>query len=409
MMIDMRKDQGSNWRWLIALFWLAGGLAMGQEVNFRDTKSKAEAGDPEAQFRLAMLYDLGIGIPKNFTESGKWYLKAATAGVAEAQFQLGVRYYEHGKKAKENYVTSFSWFYKAANQGMAEAQYNIALMYQLGRGVPTNRMEAYKWYLIAAAQAYPKALMARDTLATDLTRLEASEGERRAATFEPKRTFRAVSGVGKPGDEPKSSGTGFFITDDGYILTNFHVVDGFSSFVVKTKKGTFPAQVVRTDPTNDLALLKVVGTFVALPIGNSSEARLGDAVFTIGFPNLDVQGVEPKLTRGDISSLAGVKDDPRHFQISVPVQPGNSGGPLVAANGNVVGIVTMRLGDWRTLRLTGALPQNVNYAVKSSLARALVDGVPEAARKLKAPALAGSKVENVVKETGEAVGIILSY
>ena len=82
--------------------------------------------------------------------------------------------------------------------------------------------------------------------------------------------------------------------------------------------------------------------FSALALAAGSEARLGQPVFTIGFPNPDVQGTEPKLTRGEISSLAGMKDDPRHFQISVPVQPGNSGGPLVDLNGNVVGIVSMR-------------------------------------------------------------------
>ena len=408
----MRNAQGCKWGWVIALMWLTAMTGLPQEAELREAKAQAEAGDAEAQYRLAMMYDLGLGAPQSYSESGKWYHKAAAAGVAEAQFQLAVRYYEHGKKAKDNYVTAFSWFFKAAGQGMAEAQYNVAAMYQLGRGVPTNRVEAYKWYLIAAAQGYPKALMAKETLATDLSRLEVAEAERRATAFEPKRTFRVVSGITRPGEEPKGSGTGFFVTEDGYILTNFHVVDGFSSFMVKTKKGQFPARVVRSDPTNDLALLKVFGTFPALPIVSSAEARLGDPVFTIGFPNVDVQGVEPKLTRGDINSLAGIKDDARHFQISVPVQPGNSGGPLVAANGNVVGIVTMRLGDWRTLRLTGALPQNVNYAVKSSVAQTFLNTVPEAARKLKAPApnqATPKKFEDVVKETGEAVAMILSY
>ncbi len=406
----MRSVQGCAWGRLGLLLFLIATAAGAQETELREIKSKAEAGDIEAQFQLAMMYDLGIGAPKNYSESGKWYQKAGSAGVAEAQFQLGVRYYEHGKKAKENYVTAFSWFFKAANQGMAESQYNVALMYQLGRGVPTNRVEAYKWYLIAAAQGYPKALLARDTLGSDLTRQEMLEGERRAAAFEPKRVFRAQGGLAKAGEEPKASGTGFFITEDGYIVTNFHVVNGFTSYMVKTKRGSFPARVVRTDETNDLALLKVFGSFSALAIGNSSESRLGDPVFTIGFPNVDVQGVEPKLTRGDISSLAGIKDDPRHFQISVPVQPGNSGGPLVALSGNVVGVVTMRLGDWRALRITGALPQNVNYAVKSSLIRHFVDAVPEAARKLKAPAQnAARKFDEIVKDTNEAVAIVLSY
>jgi S1-C subfamily serine protease len=383
-------------------------MAFGQLPDFKETKTRAEQGDPEAQYNLAVMHDMGIGAPKN-TESGKWYAKAAAQGVAEAQFQLGVRYYEHGKQTKKNYETAFSWFYKAALQGMAEAQYNVGLMYQLGRGVATNRVEAYKWYIVSAAQGYAKSLAARENLAGDLPRKDVAEGERRAAAFEAKRTFQPQANLtAGNGDPPRGSGTGFFVTEDGHLITNFHVVSGATSWMVKTRQGKFPARVVKSDEKNDLALLKVIGTFPALPVGNSKEAKLGDPVFTIGFPNLDVQGVEPKLTRGDINSMAGIKDDPRHFQISVPVQPGNSGGPLVDAGGNVVGVVTMRLGDWRTLKLTGALPQNVNYAVKSSHVRELLDAVPEAAKKLKASGPA-RKSEEIVKQVEDAVAIVLSY
>ncbi|HKQ36542.1 MAG TPA: tetratricopeptide repeat-containing serine protease family protein [Verrucomicrobiae bacterium] len=391
--------------WLL----LVAGMAFGQVPDFKETKDRAEQGDAEAQYNLGLMYDMGIGAPKNYSESGKWYAKAAAAGIAEAQFQLAVRYYEHAKQAKENYVKAFSIFYKAALQGMAEAQYNVALMYQLGRGVPTNRVEAYKWYIISSAQGYTKSLAARENLAGDLAAKDIAEGERRAASFEPKRSYRPQASLAAVnGEPPKGSGTGFFVTEDGYLVTNFHVVSGATSLMVKTRKGNFPARVVKSDDKNDLALLKVTGNFRALPVGNSKETKLGDPVFTIGFPNTDVQGIEPKLTRGDINSLAGIKDDPRHFQVSVPVQPGNSGGPLVDASGNVVGVVTMRLGDWRTLKLTGALPQNVNYAVKSAHVRELVASVPEAAKKL-AVGAASRKFEEIVKQVEDAVAIVMSY
>ena len=388
------------------LLFLLAGVAFGQLPDFKETKERAEKGDAEAQYNLAVMYDMGIGAPKNYSESGKWYLKAATQGIAEAQFQLGVRYYEHAKQSKENYAKGFSWFYKAAMQGMAEAQYNVALMYQLGRGVPTNRVEAYKWYIISASQGYTKSLAARENLGGDLARTDAAEGERRAAAFEPKRTFQPQASLAAAnGDTPKGSGTGFFVSEDGYLITNFHVVNGATSCMVRTKQGKFPARVVKSDEKNDLALLKVIGNFRALRVGNSANAKLGDSVFTIGFPNTDVQGIEPKLTRGDINSLAGIKDDPRHFQISVPVQPGNSGGPLVDAAGNVVGVVTMRLGDWRTLKLTGALPQNVNYAVKSAHVQELIASVPEAARKL----ATGGGTRKFEEQVENAVAIVLSY
>jgi len=398
-------------RSFFALLLLAA-TAFAQLPDFKETKERAEHGDAEAQYNLAVMYDMGVGAPKNYTESGKWYAKAAGQGIAEAQFQLGVRYYEHAKQAKDNYVKAFSWFYKAGLQGMAEAQYNVALMYQLGRGVPTNRVEAYKWYIISAAQGYTKSLAARENLAGDLPQKDISEGERRAAAFEPKRTFRPQASLASVnGEPPKGTGTGFFVTEDGYLVTNHHVVSGATACMVKTRQGNLPARIVKTDEKNDLALLKVIGNFRALPVGNSKEAKLGDPVFTIGFPNTDVQGTEPKLTRGDINSLAGIKDDARHFQISVPVQPGNSGGPLVDSAGNVVGVVTMRLGDWRTLKLTGALPQNVNYAVKSTHIRELVESVPEAGRKVKSgrDVARPPKFEDIVKQVEDAVAIVMSY
>jgi serine protease Do len=75
-----------------------------------------------------------------------------------------------------------------------------------------------------------------------------------------------------------------------------------------------------------LALLKIDSKVVGLPIVDSSSVRLGQSVFAIGFPNVDVQGFKPKLTKGEISSLAGIQDDERYFQISVPLQPGNAVG-----------------------------------------------------------------------------------
>src|SRR4051794_26144099 len=158
--------------------------------EFDHLKAKADSGDAEAQFALGLMYDLGIDVPRNYAESGKWYLKAANQGLAEAQFKLGVRYFEFGKQARENYTTAFTWFYRAANQGIAEAQFNIGLMYQLGRGVPTNKVEAYKWYNVAAAQGFTKAAAAREVLNSELSRAEVVEAEARASAFTPKRLFK---------------------------------------------------------------------------------------------------------------------------------------------------------------------------------------------------------------------------
>lgn len=213
-----------------------------------------------------------------------------------------------------------------------------------------------------------------------------------------------------PTGRVRSSGSSFFITDDGYLLTSRHVVANANRVVIRTKQGDFPAQVVMTSSNYDVALLKAVGSFKALPLANSQSVKLGDGVFTIGFPSPSIQGVEPKFTRGEINSLAGIQDDRRFFQMSVAIQPGNSGGPLVTMAGNTVGIIAMRLNDMSVLEAVGSLPQNVNYAVKSSFILEFLRTVPAVTGKLKPlQAAAFRRSEDVVKDVEEAVGLVLVY
>jgi S1-C subfamily serine protease len=210
--------------------------------------------------------------------------------------------------------------------------------------------------------------------------------------------------------DTKATGTGFLITDDGFLLSCYHVVANATRIMVNTKQGLFPAELVKSDTVNDIALLKVDGAFHSLPLTSSDEVKLGQSVFTIGFPLISLQGVEPKLTKGEISSLNGLQDDPIDFQISAAVQPGNSGGPLVDEYGDVVGIVAARLSDEAALHSSGMIPQNVNYAVKSSYAKMLLASLPEPPGKLKPPHLKQErKFEDVVQEAQEAVVLVLVY
>ena len=110
-----------------------------------------------------------------------------------------------------------------------------------------------------------------------------------------------------------------------------------------TSSGLISAKVVKVDEANDFALLKAEGKFTALPVTASRAMKLGVSVAAVGFPNIGMQGFSPKLSKGEIASLSGASDDARYFQISVPVQPGNSGGALVDERGNVVGVVSAKL------------------------------------------------------------------
>lgn len=209
-------------------------------------------------------------------------------------------------------------------------------------------------------------------------------------------------------DSLTATGTGFFITKDGYLVTNNHVVKGAKRLRIRVQARTLDARVVKTSKAFDLAVLKVEGTFEPLPLDFERQMSLGDAVFTIGFPNVDVQGAAPKYTDGKVSSLSGMEDDPSQYQVSVPIQPGNSGGPLVADNGAVVGIVRAKLNDLTALEASGSVPQNVNYAVKAKYLKDLLETIPGIVQTIKTPA-AEIKKGSAVEAAQGATVIVLVY
>ena len=178
-----------------------------------------------------------------------------------------------------------------------------------------------------------------------------------------------------------SGGTGFLFSSKDYVITNYHVVRGANSILAKFTNGkTVEAVVVAKDPKNDIAILKLEKSppLSATPIklGDSSQARTGEKIFTIGYPASKIMGEKPKYSEGVINSMTGLKDDPAFFQVSVPVQPGNSGGPLFNERGEVIGITTASL-SLLAIDAMGAIPQNVNYAIKSSFVKNLLSTIPE--------------------------------
>lgn len=175
------------------------------------------------------------------------------------------------------------------------------------------------------------------------------------------------------------------------------------------------------DAANDLALLKAEGRFAALPVAASRGVKLGGTVATVGFPNIGLQGFAPKLAKGEIAALSGAGDDARYFQIrslqAATMQPEifadghRPGGALVDERGNVVGVVSAKLNASAALAMSGTLPENVNYAVKSSYLLSFLESVPDVASKLKQVLADGppKKFEDVVKEAEQAAVLVLVY
>jgi len=444
--------------------------------DFRRTKLEAEKGDIEAQVALGLMYFSGEGVPQNYKEALKWYRQAAEKGNAGAQNNLALMHL-NGHGVVKNPVESARWMRMAAAKGLPRAQLNLGQMYLEGTGVgrnavegvrwfrraaeqgdPTGQrtlgqiyaegqlvrgdlLEAYKWYSLAAAQGDGVAKEGRDEVAKVMTDRQIAEGQRRATVF----AARPESGGAI---EPKATGTGFFVTKDGYFVTCHHVVDTATRIILKTKNVRFAAELVKVNKTNDLALLKVtgalpqssvtnatsavrqptaqavksttanetnllkvVGGFRPLRVERSDSVKLGDPVSTFGFPNITVQGRDPKWTRGEINSLSGIKDNPRYFQVSAAIQPGNSGGPLFDGAGKVIGVVALSLDDLTHLKRTGAVPQNVNYAVKSALVMELLESVPEIKVKLKADGHpdADGTAASWISEAQESVALVQVY
>lgn len=158
-----------------------------------------------------------------------------------------------------------------------------------------------------------------------------------------------------------STGSGFFVKDDGLVVTNNHVVENCTSVDV-LKVGS--ASVVARDVSNDLALLRTVGQGRSVRF-RASPIQLGEAVYALGYPYAGTLDNGLNFTNGLVSSLAGIQNDSRYIQVTAAVQPGNSGGPLMDEFGGVAGVVTARLNDINMLKSSGSLPQNVNFAIRS--------------------------------------------
>lgn len=182
-------------------------------------------------------------------------------------------------------------------------------------------------------------------------------------------------GIGTSNDgEYYASGSGIILDKDGYIATNHHVIDGASIIDVficnngETKKYT--AKEVISDKQNDITIIKIADNNIHIsspPYALSYSIKdVGTAVFALGYPMSDLLGEELKVTDGIISSKSGYQGDITTYQISAPIQPGNSGGPLFSKDGYMIGITNAGVPD----------AQNVGYAIKASYLRNLIETAP---------------------------------
>ena len=170
-----------------------------------------------------------------------------------------------------------------------------------------------------------------------------------------------------------SSGSGFAVTSDGYVITNHHVIDGCEKVMVHTKGKELPVTVVTYDSQNDLALLK--GDFnppTVFPLSNTRPELLQD-IYVAGFPFGDMFSTSVKVTKGIISSLTGLGNNFSNFQIDAALQSGNSGGPILDDLGNVVGVAVAKLDAKYMFEELGIIPEDTNFGIKSNVVRSILE------------------------------------
>ena len=204
----------------------------------------------------------------------------------------------------------------------------------------------------------------------------------------------------------KTSGTGFFLSKDGYIITNYHVVENARTIKVSgindDTKTSYTARVEISDKQNDLAILRITDVSFK-PLTNIpytfkyTTSSVGEDCFVLGYPLISTMGLDIKLTNGIISSKTGFEGNIAEYQMSAPVQPGNSGGPLFDKKGNIIGVVCAKHRE----------AENAGYAIKASYIRNLVDLLPTSITMPQTNLLTGKALPKQVELASKAVCVII--
>ena len=341
----------------------------------------AEEGHVAAQFNIGVSYgDIG-----QQSEAAKWYLRAAEQGYAPAQYNLALRYMR-GEGVQLNQTVGIKLLEQALYQKMGEAAWALSTIYWEGRGVPQDRSVAYAYQSIAAALGVERAEYIFD-LEDEYNRVlqksfypdyVVAQGQVIAreiwANIEAYGFDRSGAGPDGSTEGAISTGSGFFINDLGYVVTNSHVVNGCDEIHTVLNDEKVTSFIVINDVKNDLAVLKTGVEPASIAYFRSGRGiRAGEDVLAFGYPLQSVLSDDLKGTKGMVNALSGMNNDTRMMQISAPVQPGNSGGPLLDQAGNIVGVVTAKMDAIVMAQLTDDIAQNVNFALKASLVRDMLE------------------------------------
>jgi S1-C subfamily serine protease len=397
---------------------------------YQACKSEADAGDAECQNLVGYLFQEGLGVPANATEAIRLFRLAAKRGMAMAQCHLGLAY-AGGLGVSSDDVEAVRWYQLASAQGDPIGEYLLAMSLAAGRGIAQDRakaiellrrasdrgfaaaqvalgfelerarqpLPAYMWYRIAARiTSNPKL---RDRATQGQNRLIVGFSSQQIIfargtaddwkpigprlEFGPMGTHPAplpaeATSSSSASPKPVSTGSGFFVSHAGDLITDNHVIEGCRELRVVRDDKSNAARVIGTDAGADLAILRVpdiAGDIASFPA--SGLEKPGEAVIVVGYPLQGLLTSKASVTTGIISALAGPNEDNKLVQITAPVQPGNSGGPLVDTHGTVIGVIVSKLNGLRVARAIHPLP-HPEQTIRSRQSRTEVSAPYRSAR-----------------------------
>ena len=293
------------------------------------------------------------------------FISAGDNSMNEGSYRQAASEYS---KAIDRGYKNYDIYFKRANAYFASEFYNNAID-------DCTKAISYKSTTDAYLLRGKAKLLKSDASGIDDLKKGGSEGLALIREMELDKATTPNTPSSGNGKQYIATGSGFVLTSNGVIVTNYHVIDGAKGIDVlvnwKGQVHTVNAKVLISDKTNDISLLQIDDSsftkFPVLPYAvKTSIQDVGTSVFALGYPMSDILGEEIKVTDGIISSRTGYQGDIVTYQISAPIQSGNSGGPLFDKQGNIVGITNAGVPD----------AQNVGYAIKTSYLKNLIDVAP---------------------------------
>ena len=395
-------------QYLVGAAYAKGEIVTRDDVEAaRWYRRAAEQGFPSAQNDLGLMYEQGKGVVQDFVQAHKWFNLAASRFPASEQDRREKTVRNRDRVGARMTPADLAGAQRLAREWRPRREFDFSTLPKES----ASRGPAQEGHPPSSNTGAPDREESASRIASlqrALRRLGydpgPADGVLGARTRVAIRAFQADAGLPVTGrlserldsavlaaltaPEPKpdstrrslereSTGSGFQVSARGHILTNAHVVRGCTEIRVP------PAGVVRMmarEDSTDLALLRTLEK-VDRAIARFRQGRgirPGASVLVTGYPLRGLLASDANVSTGTVSALAGPGDDRRLIQITAPVQPGNSGGPVLDAAGNVVGVVVSKLDAIRVARATGDIPQNVNFAISAGASRAFLDaeGVP---------------------------------